>query len=359
MAVMNDSKDSLLEKQRQASPESHNTKPNPTFSQRLAKRLGFTKQYNFWLFLITATPMLTFTLLRLPYLHLDTVLSRSISPGDWFYYRAGWYRWAIAIHLFAILPVGLLMIPQFIPLFRRPRYIAYHKLNGWIIWDLTCVGNVGALMVMRRAFGGGTDSQSCVVTLVIMTQLGIWMAYYNIKRHQIDQHRAWMLRTMFYLGAIVSTRVVMPIAVLIMTWVGTYYTVIPCKELAFLLGQNTNWSGPRSLEEVGRMYPACVGKGGNVTDELVAVKANFEFGQPQGIGASFKMTFGMGLWICTFLHTIAVEIYLALTPVEGERLRRISYHKQLAAGLPNPGSAGTTIQGWGDAAEWVPPSSKS
>ncbi|KAL8857755.1 MAG: hypothetical protein Q9178_005655 [Gyalolechia marmorata] len=303
--------------------------------------------------------MLTFSLLRLPYLRLDAVLSRSVAPGDWFYYRAGWYRYAIAIHLFAILPVGILMIPQFIPNLRSKKFITYHKLNGWIIWCLVCVGNIGALMVMRRAFGGGVDSQSIVVTLVIMTQFGIGMAYYNIKRHQIDQHRAWMLRTMFYLGGIVSTRVVMPITVLAMTWVGDYYTVIPCKELAFLMSQDTNWSAPKSPLEIATLYPACLRVGGNITENLVAVNAQFKFGNPQGIGAAFKPTFGMGLWLCTFLHTIAVEIYLALTPVEAERLRRISYHKQLAAGLPNPGSAGTTIQGWGDAEEWKVPGLKA
>ncbi|KAL8852235.1 MAG: hypothetical protein Q9221_002837 [Calogaya cf. arnoldii] len=67
--------------------------------------------------LLTATPMLTFTLLRLPYLRLDAVLSRSIYPGDWSYYRTGWYRYAIAI-----LPVGILMIPQLLLTFRSKNH---------------------------------------------------------------------------------------------------------------------------------------------------------------------------------------------------------------------------------------------
>ncbi|KAL8651131.1 MAG: hypothetical protein Q9226_004837 [Calogaya cf. arnoldii] len=358
---MNDSKNPIMEKQRNTSSERlASKKPSPPFSQKLAKRLGFTKNYNLWLFLLTATPMLTFTLLRLPYLRLDAVLSRSISPGDWFYYRTGWYRYAIAIHLFAILPVGILMIPQFIPSLRSKKFISFHKLNGYLIYTLVCIGNIGAIMVMRRAFGGGVDSQSIVVILVLMTSFGMGMAWYNVRRYQIDQHRAWMLRTMFWLGSIVSTRVVMPITVVAMTWVGDYYTVIPCAELAFLWEQDTNWSAPKSPMELAMKYPTCVGKGGNVsTGAMVAVNARFEFGNAAGIGAAFKPSFGMGLWLCTFLHTIAVEIYLALTPVEAERLRRISYHKQLAAGLPNPGSAGTTIQGWGDAGEWRPPSLKA
>lgn len=48
------------------------------------------------------------------------------------------------------------------------------------------------------------------------------------------------------------------------------------------------------------------------------------------------------------LHMIGVEIYLALTPVERERLRKVSYERQLAAGYKNPGNCGTTISRWGD-----------
>ena len=243
--------------------------------------------------LIFSTGILTFTLLRLKYLWLDTHLARGISPGDWYWYRTGYYRFAIALHLSAILPVGILMVPQFIPVLRK-RYLGLHRLNGYIIFALSTIGNVGALMVMRRSFGGGTDSQSAVVILVILTQGGIGMAWYNIKKLQIDQHRAWALRTMFYLGAIVSTRVVMPVAVLAMTWVGTYYTVSPCEELRFLFSQDTNWSAPKGLGEFEKLYPQCVVPGGTI-DGYVAVKAHFEFGKPEGIGAAFKMTFGMGV----------------------------------------------------------------
>jgi hypothetical protein len=56
-----------------------------------------------------------------------------------------------------------------------------------------------------------------------------------------------------------------------------------------------------------------------------------------------------------FLHVVGVEIYLALTPVEAERLRRVSYEKQLQAGYKNPGNAGTTVQRWGDAEAWPTP----
>ena len=145
--------------------------------------------------------MLTFTLLRLPYLRLDAVLARSISPGDWFYYRTGWYRFAIALHLSAILPVGILMIPQFLPRLRSTKpLLRFHKLNGYTIWALVCLGNMGALMIMPRAFGGGVDSQSIVVVLVVLTQTEVAMAWYNVRRYQLDQHRAWDVADDFLVG---------------------------------------------------------------------------------------------------------------------------------------------------------------
>lgn len=48
------------------------------------------------------------------------------------------------------------------------------------------------------------------------------------------------------------------------------------------------------------------------------------------------------LWICIAVHIIGVETYLALTPRESEKLRRINYEKHLEAGFANPGSAGLT-----------------
>ncbi|KAI4254388.1 MAG: hypothetical protein L6R42_007213, partial [Xanthoria sp. 1 TBL-2021] len=119
-----------MEEQRHPSPESDSSKKtSSTFSQKLAKRLGSKKNYNLWLFLLTASPMLTFTLLGLPYLRLDAILPRSISPSDWFY-RTGWYRWAITIHLFAILPVGVLMIPQSIPHLRSKKHIEIYSIKA-------------------------------------------------------------------------------------------------------------------------------------------------------------------------------------------------------------------------------------
>lgn len=45
---------------------------------------------------------------------------------------------------------------------------------------------------------------------------------------------------------------------------------------------------------------------------------------------------------------------LRLTPREAERLRRVSFQRQLKAGMRNPGSAGFTADRLGDAEKWEP-----
>lgn len=65
---------------------------------------------------------------------------------------------------------------------------------------LVCLANVGALMIARHAFGGDMAVQIAVGLLATGTFISTALAYYNIKRLQIDQHRAWMLRTWFYVS---------------------------------------------------------------------------------------------------------------------------------------------------------------
>ncbi len=67
-------------------------------------------------------------------------------------------------------------------------------------------------MISRHAFGGDVATQAAVYVLVLATTAGLSLAYINIKNLQIEQHRAWMLRTMFYLGTIITTRLIMIIA---------------------------------------------------------------------------------------------------------------------------------------------------
>lgn len=99
-------------------------------------------------------------------------------------------------------------------------------------------------------------------------------------------------------------------------------------------------------------YPICIP--GNVSPENVQVPVVADFGGNQAeLGASLRLPFGMALWLALAMHAIGVEIYLRLTPREHERLRQVSYEKQLEAGMKDPGSAGLVVQKVGDANPWV------
>lgn len=48
------------------------------------------------------------------------------------------------------------------------------------------------------------------------------------------------------------------------------------------------------------------------------------------------------------------RLQLHLTPAEAERLRNVSYQRQLEAGMKRPGRAGLTADRIGDSPLWVP-----
>ena len=240
------------------------------------------------------------------------------------------------------------MVWQFVPVVRY-KALLFHRINGYVVILLVLVGNVGALMICRHAFGGGIETQAGVGTLVILSTVSICLAYYNIKRLQIDQHRAWMLRAMFYLGTIITLRLIMIISALITSKLDTYYTTRTCDEVNFIYRNDDG--------QAQRLYPQCAAPEG--ADTVVVVRAIFGSGRPDQIGASLGISFGMAMWMALILHLVGVEIYLALTPREGNRLRQVSYEKQMERGFSNPGSAGLTSDRLGDADPWLPPSKEA
>ena len=284
--------------------------------------------------------MLGFCLAKVASLDVGGVWSKQAAPGEWYWYQAGHYRIGITIHLCSVIPAGILMVWQFVPAIRH-RFILFHRINGYTIIILVLLGNVGGLMIARRAFGGHLSTQAGVGILAIITTSGMALAYYNIRRLQIEQHRAWMLRTMVYLGTIITTRLILIIAAQILSRVGSYYEIMTCGELLSM----------RDAEYVATAYPLCAAS--NSSSIPVPVHVSFS-NNIEEIGASLRIPFGMALWVAIFLHVVGVEIYLALTPREAQRLRMVSYERQLAAGFRNPGSAGLVVERLGDADHWAP-----
>ncbi|KAI9844085.1 MAG: hypothetical protein M1837_005798 [Sclerophora amabilis] len=318
--------------------------------RKVYRPLGFAKGYNFPLFVIFAGALMGFVLARFSYLNVSGDAPSSFAsggaPGEWYHYRNGHYRIGITMHLAACLPAGFLVVWQFVPVIRH-KFLLFHRINGYLVIVLTLISNVGALMICRRSFGGGLDTQSAVGTLAILTTASIGMAYYNIKRLQIDQHRAWMLRMVFYLGTIITTRIIMILSALIISMIGSYYHAQSCDQIVFV---NDGDAG-----KVESVYPGCANRTAS-SDPYVVVSANLAGGRAEEAGASLDLSFGSAIWLAIFLHVVGVEIYLNLTPAETDRLRNVSYERQLEAGYEHPGSAGLTADRWGDAPEWKPAS---
>jgi uncharacterized membrane protein YozB (DUF420 family) len=55
-------------------------------------------------------------------------------------------------------------------------------------------------MIARHAFGGGLDNQTWTGFASVLFVGSLAIAYWNIKRLRIHQHRAWMIRAWFYVS---------------------------------------------------------------------------------------------------------------------------------------------------------------
>ena len=94
------------------------------------------------------------------------------------------------LHLFTVIPAGLLVVIQFVPAIRHKALIV-HRINGYLVVLLTLIGNAGVLIIAPHAFGGDFATRTWIGAMVISTTSAYALAYINIKRLQIDQHRAW------------------------------------------------------------------------------------------------------------------------------------------------------------------------
>jgi uncharacterized membrane protein len=173
-------------------------------ARKVYNPIGFTKGYNFVLFFIFGGALMGFTLARLQYLALDRSCATrgSDQPLDCYYYTKGSVdRIGILIHLAAILPAALLACLQFVPIIRRT-FVLFHRINGYLVITLSLVSTAGAFMLARNAVGGWMDVQMGVGVLSIAFVISLALAVYNVKRLQIEQHRAWMLRAWFYVSSL-------------------------------------------------------------------------------------------------------------------------------------------------------------
>lgn len=101
-----------------------------------------------------------------------------------------------------------------------------HKYVGYAIITLLTLGNIAIAIISPISMGGNDLSLTAVIiVLSALTSVAMGLAWYNIRKQQIDEHRKWMLRAMFWMGIIVTMRVIMFVVILAVSYTGGYNTV--------------------------------------------------------------------------------------------------------------------------------------
>ncbi|KAM7185205.1 hypothetical protein V8F33_012548 [Rhypophila sp. PSN 637] len=321
------------------------------YTRKVYNPIGFGKGYNFVLFVIFFGALMGFSLARIMYIDFNGVFCAEPEPAAlpsecYYFSKDPIAKYGIILHLAAILPGSILACMQFVPVIRH-KAVLVHRINGYVVILLGLAGTAGAFMILRHAAGGSVETQAGLGLMGIMFVVSLFLAYINIKRLQIEQHRAWMLRAWFYAGSIITLRLIQIIAAHLVSAIGTFQAARSCDLLEYLVGD-----AERTLE----LYPACgpYFSGQNINQYAVV---DADIANPTSAAeaaVALEVSFGMAMWIALALHAAGVEIYLHLTPAEAERMRHHSYKRQLEAGMRHPGRAGITSDRFGDAATWKP-----
>ena len=121
-----------------------------------------------------------------------------------------------------------------------------------------------------------------------------------------------------YLGTPITVRMFMPISAVIIGRIGGYYASISCDQIAYA---GATYSARPDSNASGKLAACHVDPTG-----WTAVKVNlYDLKAVTQAMAGLQMGFGMAGLLAFVVHSVAVEVFLDLTPAESERLRRVSW----------------------------------
>ncbi|KAI0199332.1 hypothetical protein F4808DRAFT_432800 [Astrocystis sublimbata] len=270
--------------------------------------LGFARPAHLWMWLASGGFMALFSLYNMKSLNFDKYCGggpHAAFPGECFYFfKHTWARIGIQVHLWCILPAGVLAGVQFVPITRRLKYVLIHRVFGFASLVLGIAGALAGLPLLRNAFGGDLAAQSGTGSAMVLFLIAQWKGYTSVRRGKIQEHRFWMLRSWFIAASVITQRVVMVIAAIIISKTGGYSMAVPCDKIEFVLG-----SPERTLE----LYPECSSyvNGTNLFRKAAADAYIFtpEVDVVQLV-AAMSMTYGVAGWIALFAHVVGLEVYI-------------------------------------------------
>ncbi|GAB1519834.1 hypothetical protein RhiTH_002905 [Rhizoctonia solani] len=269
--------------------------------RRLSTSLGFKERFSLTFLIVFGGALLGFCISRLMMLAPSNVIHKTV-PGEWYWYRQALYKPNIFMHIYMSILGGTLATLQFIPIIRRKMMIV-HRINGWVVFLNLGIGSVTGSIVARRAFGGDLNSEAAYYTLGFMIGPAAMLGVFFVRvRVNVALHREWMLRTVSYSASVITARIITIMARAIISAIGTYYAMWRCDEITFLL------EDPGTVQ---RSFPVCV----NATRPkrtFVPVHASIHQ-EPINFGATYRVTFGMALWLAILIHLAGTELYINLT----------------------------------------------
>ncbi|KAJ4001871.1 hypothetical protein F5050DRAFT_1146571 [Lentinula boryana] len=229
------------------------------------------------------------------------IMREQTVPGEFRWFNLRIYRINYIIHIYLTIVGGILVGLQFLPTVRR-KSVLLHRINGYTCIILLIIGNICGGIISRRAFGGEINAQSAYYILAIMLIFSALMGYYNVKRNT-RAHRKWMLRSVVYFSVVISARLIMLASRLIVSNIGTYYSLWRCDEVFFIVkDENT----------LIQQFPQCSSSTPSDNGLYVPVHASI-YGGKLGTAAAVRVVQGMALWVATIIHMALVEAYIRST----------------------------------------------
>ncbi|KAF8826953.1 hypothetical protein HHX47_DHR5000573 [Lentinula edodes] len=200
--------------------------------QSLSWIFGFKEKFSLILFFVCGGALLGFCLAR-AYMMNGKIMREQTVPGEFRWFNLKTYRINYIIHIYLSIVGGILVGLQFLPTIRR-KSVLWHRINGYTCIILLIIGNVSGGIISRRAFGGEINAQTAYYILAIMLIFSALMGYRNVKRNTRN-HRKWMLRSVVYFSVVITARLIMLASRLIISNIGTYYSLWRCDEVFFVL----------------------------------------------------------------------------------------------------------------------------
>lgn len=98
-------------------------------------------------------------------------------------------------------------------------------------------------------------------------------------------------------------RIIMIVAVMILSNIGGYVSAQPCDKIEYIL---------KSVNTTTTLYPECSSffSGGNPAQQAI-VNANYYGTNAVEIAAAFNITFGAAFWLAFAMHAVGIEIYVS------------------------------------------------